>query len=303
MSLKFSSNIKKAPVLLIIYKKYQFLPEILLEIIQYAPPKLFIVQNKEENDDDLKLTQQVKNIIQEQNFDFIVEYLNHEVHLPISQSILKAINTVFVMEETLIILEDDVVPSSYFFTFCNQMLHKYRESNYVGCINGCNLNSSHSNLGYFYSNLSTPFWGWATWKSKWDINRIDNYYWLNFKEDILSSIEESNRLYFESVFTRNADNVNVWDLQWNLSLIANQLKTIVPTINLIKNKGFVTEGTSINYTNSAFSNLKIGELQEKMQMQTDIQLKSNYEKKIMELFQEITSNLKGNGRNRLLNRE
>ena len=51
MCLSSNKYPSKTPILLLVYRKYDFLEELIQEIIEYSPPKLYIFQNKEKNED------------------------------------------------------------------------------------------------------------------------------------------------------------------------------------------------------------------------------------------------------------
>lgn len=290
------------PVLLITYKKHNFIAEIMDQINKFAPSKLYIFQNKYKSNEEKAEYELVVQQLQKHIYQGQFEYIPHENHLPITQSITTAIDYVFSLEEKLIVLEDDVIPNMAFFQFCVEMLQKYEYSQTIGCINGCNLGSSARKDGYFLSSLATPFWGWATWKDKWQKYKGDNLYWIKKRKEIISNFELENRRYLEGVFDFNAMNMRVWDLQWNLSLLYWNLQTIVPTTNYINNKGFLVKGTSISYTDSTFNTLETTQEINALQLAVNPIFKRNYEQKIVDLFNEIGQNSEDNIHHRILSK-
>lgn len=292
---------RKSPVLLMTYRKFEFIEEILNIIQEYQPSKLYLSRNQPKDASEEKSYQKITEIIDSFKFNFEVELILHKTYLPISKSVVTSINKAFEKEDQLIILEDDIIPNQSFFKFCDLMLDKYRYSNEIGCINGCNLNAINSPNGYFLSSMGTPFWGWATWKNRWDKYRSDNYYWDNYQERIVSTITYSYQAFFKKTFDNNSKGTNVWDIQWNLSLMSNQYKITVPTINLTTNRGFLQNAVTTNYISSNFSNLECYEFSSlDLQQVNNIKFKERFEEKVMELFKEISHNLSGNG-NHILN--
>lgn len=287
----------KSPIALITFKKDAALEEILNVISNYNPPKLYIFQDKSESKDDFILTERVNDIIQKFKFNFPVEFIRHETAQKLNKSIITALNYCFENEEKLIILEDDIVPEDSFFDFCNHLLIKYYNSSEVGCINGCNLEATNIGNKYFLSNLSIPYWGWATWKDKWSQFRLDNYYWEHYQEKIIKSASRKNQIFFQNMFEGNSKSLNVWDVQWNISLIANNYKTIIPTVNLIKNKGFTDDALSTNYSDSQFKDMEPQSIDIKhlsRKRNTLNILKRKYEFKIREFVMEVKNNIENN---------
>lgn len=285
----------KAPILLLTHKKSNAIEAILDAINIYNPPKLYIFQNQPKNTEEITQTELVKSIIISKQHLF--QQLNYKQHLtyhPVSESITKAIDFVFQHEEKLLILEDDIVPNMSFFDFCNHLLVKYDGSSEIGCINGCNLNSMDIDDKYIYSDISFPYWGWATWREKWFKFRFDNYYWDQILQDKLNLSQKKNHHFFKKIFETNANSLNVWDLQWNLTLIANSYKTIIPTVNLVKNNGFVSTALSTHNSQSPFSDMKTKSINIntlKKKIWNTNRLVRKYETKIKELVKEISSGI------------
>jgi hypothetical protein len=70
--------------------------------------------------------------------------------------------------EEAIILEDDCLPHTDFFRFCEEMLERYRGDSRFGCISGTNFDppNRRTEYSYYFSQLG-GIWGWATWRAAW----------------------------------------------------------------------------------------------------------------------------------------
>ncbi len=292
----------KAPVIVFAYRKYEFLSEILREVIAYKPPKLYVSLNKYKDESEIPLTENVIREVRQFNFPFEVEIIQHEMHLSVNDVFHLTLNMIFSKEESLIVLEDDTVPSSSFFTFCNIMLNKFKNDKHIGCINGCNLNTIHKQNTYFLSNLSLPFWGWATWKDRWKLYRNDNFYWQKYRNEIIGKVDISNKDFWISCFENNSKGINVWDIQWSISLMANQLKSIMPGINLISNRGFVPQALTTINTSSRYRDIPSYIQIQKELLLLDNPINShNYESEVVSFIRELVSNLEGSAKERIIN--
>jgi len=293
---------EKLPVLLMTYLKSDFLDKILLAIKNYHPPTLYIYVNQPKSNTEKKQVAKVQKILRSIDFNFRIEFIIPDTHLVVNDSFKSTLDTVFSKEESLIVLEDDTIPSQAFFSFCQRMINEYVHDESVGCVLGCNLNSVEVSDSYFHSSFALPFWGWASWSKVWFKYRSDNYYWLKHQKLILNRISNENRIFFRNCFDGNADGVNSWDIQWSLTLLANRLKTIVPGVNLIDNKGFVAEGISTAYKNSAFGQMSVHDLNlESLSIIDSNTFQKTYEDRLAQLVIEINENLKGQVKNRILN--
>lgn len=280
----------KAPVALFAYRKAEFLEEIFEAIIRYSPPKLYLFQDYAKSKYEQELVNTVRKKILKTNFPFETEFIFQEKHLGTFNYFCPSLDYVFSKEEQLIVLEDDIIPADSFFTFCNDMLALYSDNEKIGCINGCNLNAVNQQNSHYFSGICLPFWGWATWKKKWEMNndqRSTNN-WQEYKGKIRAQITQKNRAFFSEAFDRYAIENIPWDINWNWVLLANDQKCVLPGINLITNKGFVPHGTYTNYVNSNFSNLVQSEFTgNEYDLITDAEKIVNYEDYVARLYKEV----------------
>lgn len=283
---------EKVSVALFTYRKIEFLKEILDLIGKYNPPYLYIFQNKHYNKAEKKIVSEVSDFLKNYNYKHSVVFVKQKKHLKINDHFYFSLNFAFNRTDRLIILEDDTIPSLSFFYFCELMLNKFNNNSEIGAINGNNLNSCNIESSYFLSSLALPFWGWATWKSKWELYRDDKSYW-NFKEkEILLELSQENKIKIKEVFEQLSPESRfiTWDILWNWTLMANNLKTIVPGQNLVSNKGFYFKGSSTNYVKSSFSNLKTYEMGNDLGLLSSQENVINYENAIISLSTEIQIN-------------
>lgn len=284
-------NDQKAPVVLFTYRKYEFLNEIFESILEYYPSKLYIIHDSAKDIKELKRVQKVKDIITEKKFPFKCEIIFQDKHMGTYNYFQKGLDYVFKKENELIILEDDTIPSSSFFKFCNLMLKQYKLDELIGCIIGCNLNAIDKQNTYFTSISCTPFWGWATWKEKWESNNQKECNWERIGDKVVSRIAKRHKSFYKNAFNYYTNNNDLvpWDIRWNWSLILNEQKIIIPGVNLITNKGFISQGTFTNYKKSNFNSLILQNFNNKSEYvksdnEDDIE---NFNNTVFELYNEI----------------
>ncbi len=75
--------------------------------------------------------------------------------------------------------------------------------------------------------------------------------------------------------------------------MANKKRCVIPGVNLVTNKGFMSEGTFTDYEHSQFNNLKRSEFDsDVLELKTDSYFQHNYENKILALFKEVSPSSK-----------
>ncbi|PJZ58449.1 glycosyl transferase [Leptospira barantonii] len=175
-------------------------------------------------------------------------------------SVSGAIDWFFKNEEKGIILEDDIIAEPSFFTFCEELLERYKDDERIGMISGDNFGFGHrrDESSYYFSRYS-HIWGWASWRRAWkgyDVHMTDYAEFLRseFLSDLFSEAVEYN--FWKSNFDMVAfDDFETWDFQWVYHNFKNGRLNIMPSVNLIRNIGF---GDSAAHTKEAnqYSNMK-----------------------------------------------
>jgi len=186
-----------------------------------------------------------------------------DINLGCRNRIASGLNWVFDLVEEAIILEDDCLPHSTFFRFCEELLEYYRYDERIMSISGLNVQflrkkTEHS---YYFSHCSHP-WGWATWKRAWRHYDVDMKLWPQIKnsglmKNILTAPSAIN--YWENFFQGTYDKrIDTWDYQWIFTCWIQSGFTIVPNVNLISNIGFGVEAThTINASEtSQYANMR-----------------------------------------------
>ena len=174
-----------------------------------------------------------------------------DVNLGVKDGESTAMDWFFQNEEEGIILEDDTYPDHTFFTFCEEMLEKYRHDERIWNINGNNLMMEweHDNEEsyYFSQHGYGAYWGWASWRRVWKHYDVDMKDYPGLRgtpilEDHFANANERKEAYKLFDNTLNG-NIRSWDYQMDLARIVNKGHVIIPNRNLITNIGFGAEGT------------------------------------------------------------
>jgi hypothetical protein len=103
----------------------------------------------------------------------------------LASSIISGVTKVLETNDTVIVLEDDLVTSPNFLDFVNQGLQFYKGNNRVFSISGWSLNlSALKNWEEdFYAHLRMSSWGWGIWKDRWEKIKWDKSYHAKFQQD------------------------------------------------------------------------------------------------------------------------
>ena len=249
------------PVLFIVFNRPFETLKVLNVLKEIKPDKLFISCDgpRESNITDHHNVDKVRDLIFKNiSWDCQIEYLFNEENLGCKVAVSNAISWFFTKVECGIILEDDCYPNLSFFSFCENMLLKYKNDENIWHISGNNSVDSFRFSGddYLFSNF--PFiWGWASWANKWknynvELGNIEND---KFIEQVFRKKADIN--YWKKIFWQvKRGEIDTWDYQWTFICWYNSKLSIVPKFNLITNIGFSNSATHTKNYDPHLANLK-----------------------------------------------
>ena len=241
----------KVPVLLLVYNRPKKTSRVLESIATYQPRKLYIAGDGPKNADDNQLIEETRKRALEIPWDCKIHTLFRSENLGCKGAVSQGINWFFENEEMGIVLEDDCLPDTSFFQFCEELLIKYKADTRLGMISGTNQFANQISIGHSYffaSNAS--IWGWATWRRAWKSYDVKMSDWARFKNTDFLKQHTFNflerwrrRTVYNDVYEGR---INTWDFQWTFSRQKEKLLSIVPSSNLVLNIGMDSEGTHLN---------------------------------------------------------
>lgn len=244
----------KTPIVLIIFNRPDATEKVFNEIAKVQPPKLLVVADgpREGNLDDLEKCKKTREIIKKVDWPCEVLTNYSDVNLGCKMRPVTGLNWAFGLIDEAIILEDDCVPDTTFFRFCEELLEKYRNDKRVAIISGTNLfvGKIKNPYSYYYS-IFPQTWGWATWKRSWENYDIGVKKWADLKNtDWLEKKLGAKSIlynYWKNVFDDcYQQKLNAWDYQITFSAWVDGSLAVIPKINLVSNIGFgKNKGTNI----------------------------------------------------------
>jgi hypothetical protein len=238
------------PVLFIIFNRPENTRRVFEVICKIKPKRLFIAADgpREKKPEEKSLCEQVRRITAQIDWDCELKTLFRDKNLGCKIAVSSAIDWFFDNVNEGIILEDDCLPDKTFFSFCGEMLNKYKDNGEVMHISGTNFQEGgvYGDGSYFFSSIGN-IWGWATWKRAWKLYDREMTELDNFISSKKINKYFKNRKYqnywvrlFEIIKNKKVD---TWDAQWQFCIYNNGGFCITPNKNLISNIGFGVNAT------------------------------------------------------------
>lgn len=274
------------PVALFIFNRPKCSRQLYLSIAQIKPSRLFIVADGPRFNDnkDKELCRETRAIFNTIEWPCNVTRIYSDINLGCRNSIPNGLNQIFEHVEECIILEDDCIPEQSFYSYCEELLDKYRNEEKIISIGGHRSDGPNEfeKESYFFSKYPS-IWGWATWRHKWqmyDLNmtewdRLRNTTWLF---DILQ--DDVAVQYWKRMFDEMQNGMDTWDYALNYSTWYHNALSIRPKVNMITNIGF---GRNATHTKSSLNNAlfpKAGDIKFPLHHPIGISVDDDAEKRI-----------------------
>lgn len=253
----------KSPVLFMTFNRPETTAKVFEEIRKARPDRLYIASDgpRPSVSSDQELVDRTRKIASHVDWPCTVKTLFRQQNLGCKRAVAEAITWFFEHEPEGIILEDDTLPNSDFFLFCESLLERYRHDTRVFAIAGDNFQNGNvrGEASYYFSRYPLV-WGWASWRRAWDCYDIDMGFWprlrgdKSFKGYFLSGRE---RRYWTKIFDvvyRGALSTS-WDYPWMATVFSRGGLTATPNVNLVSNIGFGPNSTHTKDPNSILSNI------------------------------------------------
>lgn len=234
------------PVLFIVYNRLETTKKVFAKIKEAKPSRIYIAADGAKEgvaSDEIKV-KEVRNYISEAvDWPAEVYTLFQKENLGVKHAVSKALKWFFSFEDKGIILEDDCLPASSFFNYCEELLSFYENDDRVGMITGRNeLGTYNRNQQDYFLSTRAFIWGWATWKNRIEYLDINIAQKITFRDTMNLFRNTSSFLEFiyrmRNIRQLKQNSVDTWDYQWSIGLLLNSKFTIVPQKNMIKNIGF-----------------------------------------------------------------
>lgn len=241
-------------VLLVFFTRHEMFKQTFEQVRKARPSEIFLYQDgpREDHPDDVENIEKCRQIAENIDWDCKVYKFYQEKNVGVDPSGYLADAWAFSLTDKCVVLEDDVVPSVSFFSFCKMMLDKYENDERIMLISGFNMEEKTVgvDVSYFFSTTTFLSGAWATWSrvvQQWDSRYL-------FMKDV-----NKRKKIKEYIYEKGLDKNMFWIIQehsdsgiehFETILISNQYLqrglTIVPRKNMANNIGLGED--SAHYT-------------------------------------------------------
>jgi hypothetical protein len=241
----------ETPVIYIFFNRPSVTRRTFAAVRAQRPAKLYLIADgpRANRPADLERCRETKAVVESMlDWDCEVTRDYSEINLGAGQRIATGLTAAFAQFGEAIVLEDDILPHPDFFRFCAETLTLYRDDPSVHGISGFNpVGRFLPHQGRCISTLTHITWGWASWSRAWANYRGELQGWSDPAVRAKIRAYVNNDLYFEGLsvaLQAVADRrVDAWDYQWVFTMLYEQRRAVVSSVNLITNLGFMSDAT------------------------------------------------------------
>jgi hypothetical protein len=251
-------------ILIIAFNRPDTTSQLINALRTIKPRKIYVAADgpRDDHPTDRDNCSQVRLLIDNFGFECELHTLYQEKNLGCRNAVETALDWFFENEESGIILEDDIIPSSEFCYFMENLLIKYSSNDNVAAITGFNpMGQFLKSDSYFFYRGFYP-WGWATWKRFWTKHRSTKYD-MNDLKDFSQKRPECKHLHSVIKFNLNLINkghLDTWDYQLLYTITKYDLIVAMPEANLTVNIGYNGAHSNNNNMNHSYGKMNINNL-------------------------------------------
>jgi len=238
-------------VAFIVFNRPDVTARVLAAIRGAKPPLLLVIADgpRAERPGEAEKCAQVRGVV-EAGVDWPCDVRRNysDVNLGCGRRVSSGLDWVFSQVEEAIILEDDCLPDASFFSFCEELLERYRNNDGVAQISGCTYVGAqvHRSTSYLFSRYG-PIWGWATWRRAWSRYDFSLSEWLHLRESETwrrAMWWRPERVMREDAYDKILNGrLDTWDYQWSLDKLRHGMLSVISCVNLVENIGFGPDAT------------------------------------------------------------
>ena len=231
-------NKSTLPCLIISYKRFDGVVRLMNFLHEQGVTEIFLAIDGPKDDLDadiqLKMVSWAENFGKENNL--AISIFHRSSNLGVALGVITALDWFFSINDFGVVLEDDLVVSSYFLDFVLHAKGELETDSNVWMISGDQFFEGDQ-IGDSSILINYPLvWGWASFASRWEV----------MKDSLLSKKVYSFRLLLSPIrafwyagSSRVLDgSVDTWDIPLAYEMRIRNRLTIIPPLNLIKNVGF-----------------------------------------------------------------
>ncbi len=242
-----------APVALFTYKRPDHTRatlEALARNTLAAQTDLFVFSDGPKGEDDAAAVEQVRHLVHDLRGFASIELIERRDNLGLAKSVISGVTELLENNDSVIVLEDDLVTAKHFLSYMNSALDHYRHDPFAFSVTGHTFPEKYLRIPAeypfdTYAGYRCSSWSWGTWPDRWRRIDWDMKYFPEFSQEP-DSQSEFNRggQDLTTLLTLQRDGkIDSWAIRFCYAHYANHMHCVYPVKTLVRNIGLDNTGT------------------------------------------------------------
>lgn len=247
-----------AGVVIIAFKRPKLLSQI-LEQLDKRVTRIYILVDYDplKSDENLQCKQIVIEAMRKDNR--VSGHFSKD-NLGPGRAVPHAISWAFETEETLIVLEDDCIPSAKAIEYFEHIFVTRPDAEIICGSSPFDFRGKTSKMENLTTSKYALISGWAIRRLAWhklEIENINKYSYIDVLKLGLRNPKNfiSLSFFYSSMIRVRANLVEAWDSNFCFSMLANDMFSIIPNVTLISNLGLDSVASNTKATENSHSNV------------------------------------------------
>jgi hypothetical protein len=237
------------PILILTYNRPEHLFKLIKQLKKIKPVKIYISCDGPKNNFDKEKILKIRKILNLIDNRTVVISNFLKKNKGIRSAPQFGISWFFKKEKMGIILEDDCIPTIFFFQYMKYLLLKYKNNRKIFAISGYNhLGKTKFGDGFYFLSNYFLCWGWAAWRRSWVASSKNLKSYLKEKDfkSLKNKFENSIEFRYWRKTIKNVydGTTKTWDIQFMASMWKKNSFCLLPNINMVNNIGFDDSSTT-----------------------------------------------------------
>lgn len=234
------------PVILVTYNRPDHTKQVLDALRLHGVQQLYIYSDAPKSPPHLPNVLKTRELFE--RIDWTTpQVVFQESNQGLAKSIRAAVDRVFQTEEFVILLEDDCVPTRWFFRYMFECYQRYFDNQRVFGVSGYSVNHPEEVTSrYEYDVYFSPrigSWGWGTWKDRWQYHERELEGLICKCVEAGIDFEQGGNDIPQTLQGMMQGSVkDVWTLHWVLSTYLHKAFYAYPTRSHVQNIGMDGSG-------------------------------------------------------------
>lgn len=244
----------KPPVVIFAYNRPYHLDKCLEALgsnLSISERQVFLFIDGPRNDFDRLAQVEIKKSIHKHSKLFKIKVIERLENIGLKNNIEQGVSVLLESNDSIIVLEDDLIVAPVFLDFMDIGLDKYSTDKSICQISGYDyltkIGEEERRPFSAYKLLGGDCLAWATWRNRWTLYKEDSQeVYLDLKKSGKEKLVDRGGVYpYLKMLKNNIYTNKSWAINWYIINFVNKRYTVYPTRNLALHIG--QDGTGSNY--------------------------------------------------------